>query len=312
MNAAEINLPKTVGVWSRPDSTRLIDSINIFEYMNGAGELYMGYRFHHLEVFDYTSDSQDKILVELYFMETSGDAFGLLSLDWGGEPVSLDGSSASTSNKFFTSPTRALYGGGLLRLWSDHVYARVMAERETPASKEAVLAIGKAIAAGTKNPSEPELVKLLPLKIGSVWKLRLDRLSFFRSHLVLNSIYYLSHENILDLDLSAEAVIAPYEHISNSKNRKRSQFLLVQYENLEFARKALNHFHDAYLPEYKKEITANSAANSASLFKLEDGWLAYKLLGKYISIVFECPDQESARAIIQNNEFNLLKKEGKS
>jgi hypothetical protein len=28
--------------------------------------------------------------------------------------------------------------------------------------------------------------------------------------------------------------------------------------------------------------------------------------------VFECPDQESARAIIQNNEFNLLKKEGKS
>ena len=70
--------------------------------------------------------------------------------------------------------------------------------------------------------------------------------------------------------------------------------------------------YDAYLPEYKKEITANSAANSPSLFKLEDGWLAYKLLGKYISIVFECPDQESARAIIQNDEFNLLKKEGKS
>jgi len=28
--------------------------------------------------------------------------------------------------------------------------------------------------------------------------------------------------------------------------------------------------------------------------------------------VFECPDQESARAIIQKNESNLLKKEGKS
>jgi hypothetical protein len=312
MNAGKLDLPKTVGVWNRPDSPRVISSKNIFKYMNGAGELYLGYRFHHLEVFDYTSANQDNILVELYFMETSDDAFGLLSLDWGGEPVSFDGSPIAASNKSFTSSTRTLYGGGLLRSWSDYIYARVMAERETPASKKAVLALGKAITANTRNSLKPELVKTLPLKIGSAWKLRIDRLSFFRSHLVLNSIYYLSHENILDLDLSAEAVIAPYEPISYSKDRHRSQFLLVQYENLERARNALNHFHDAYLPEYKKEITTSSAANSPSLFKLEDGWLAYKLLGQYIAIVFECPDQESARAIIQRIEFNLLKKEGKS
>jgi len=128
--------------------------------------------------------------------------------------------------------------------------------------------------------------------------------------LVLNSIYYLSHENILDLDLSTEAVMAPYEHISNAGDPKRSQFLLVQYENLDRARKALNHFHDAYLPEYQKNIPADSTADNPGLFKLEDGWLAYKLLGKYILIVFECPDQESAGAIIQKNESNLLMKEG--
>jgi hypothetical protein len=312
MNAGNLNLPKTVGVWNRPDSPRVINSKNIFKYMNGAGELYLGYRFRHLEVFEYTSGSQDNILVELYFMETSDDAFGLLSLDWGGDPVSFNSPPLTALNKSFTSSTRALYGGGLLRAWSDDTYARVMAERETPASKEAVLALGKAIAAKTINPPEPGLVKALPLKIGSDWKLRLDRLSFFRSHLVLNSIYYLSHENILDLDLSSEAVIVPYEHISDSKDPKRSQFLLVQYENLERARKALNQFHDAYLPEYNKEITADPAANSPSLFKLEDGWLAYKLLGKYIAIVFECPDQESAETIIQTSEFNLLKKEGQS
>jgi hypothetical protein len=311
MNKGIPNLPKTVGGWSRPDSPRIINSKNIFKYMNGAGELYLGYRFRHLEVFEYTSGNHDNILVEIYFMETSDDAFGLLSLDWGGEPVAFDGPIAATSDKFFTLPTRALYGGGLLRVWSDEIYARIMAERETPASKEAVLAIGKAITTSTKNPPEPLLVKIIPLKIGPAWKLRIDRLSYIRSHLVLNSIYYLSHENILDLDLSTEAVIVPYEHISNSKDPKRGQFLLVQYENLERARKALNHFHDAYLPEYKKKGTADSAANSPRLFRLEDGWLAYKLLGKYIAIVFECPDQESARTIIQKNESNLLKKEGK-
>ena len=150
MNAGKLNLPKTVGVWNRPDSPRIINSKNIFKYMNGAGELYLGYRFRHLEVFDYTSADQGNILVELYFMESPDDAFGLLSLDWGGEPVSFDGSPAAISNQSFTASTRALYGGGLLRLWSDDIYARIMAERETPASKEAVLALGKAIAAGTK------------------------------------------------------------------------------------------------------------------------------------------------------------------
>jgi len=308
MNAGKLDLPKTVGVWHRPDSPRLINSKNIFKYMNGAGELYLGYRFRHLEVFDYTSPDQGNILVELYFMESPDDAFGLLSLDWGGEPVSFDGTPDATSKKSFTASTRALYGGGLMRLWSDYIYARIMAERETPASKEVVLALGKSIAANTQNPSEPVLVKKLPPEVGAAWKLRVDRLSFFRSHLVLNSIYYLSHENILDFDLSTEAVSAPYEHIPGSEDPKRSQFLLVQYENPERARQALNHFHDAYLPELKKEITADSA----SLFKLEDGWLAYRLLGKYIAIVFECPDPESARAILQKNESNLLKKGGGS
>ena len=312
MNAGKLNLPKTVGVWNRPDAPRLINSKNIFKYMNGAGELYLGYRFRHLEVFDYTSADQGNILVEVYFMESPDDAFGLLSLDWGGEPVTFDGSAVTKSSQSFTASTRALYGGGLLRLWSDDMYARIMAERETPASKEAVLVLGKTIATNTQHPSEPGLTKILPLEIDTGWKLRVDRLSFFRSHLVLNSIFYLSHENILDLDLSAEAVIAPYEHISGSGDPKRIQFLLVKYENPERALQALNRFHEAYLPEYKKEITADTAADSPRLFKLEDGWLAYKLLGKYIAIVFECPDPESARAILQKNESNLLKKGGGS
>ncbi len=309
MNADKFTLPKTVGVWNRPETPQIINSNNIFEYMNGAGELYLGYLFRNLKVFDYTSASQGNILVELYFMESSDDAFGLLSLDWGGEPVFFDGPPAAESKISFTSSTRALYGGGLLRLWSDTVYARILAERETPASREVVVELGKAITANAKNPSKPDLVKTLSLEINSAWKLRRDRLSYFRSHLVLNSIYYLSHENIFDLDLSAEAVIATYEHVSSSEDPKRSQFLLVQYENPLRARKGLNIFHDAYLTEYAKANPIGPSANSPNLFKLEDGWLAYELLGKYLAVVFECPDQESARTIIQINKNNLLKKE---
>jgi hypothetical protein len=161
-----------------------------------------------------------------------------------------------------------------------------------------VLDLGKAITANRKTPPEPELLKILPFQIGSAWKLRRDRLSFFRSYLVLNSIYYLSHEDILNLDLSTEAVIAPYEQISNPSNPNRCQFLLVKYKNPERAKKALDHFHKAYLPEYKKELPAESDNSGSSLFKLEDGWLGYKLMGKYVAIVFECPDRKSAGTII--------------
>ncbi|MCP4155520.1 MAG: hypothetical protein GY757_47795, partial [bacterium] len=58
MKTCKLNLPKTIGPWSRPESPRIIDSTNIFKYMNGAGALYLGYRFDHLEVFDYTSENQ--------------------------------------------------------------------------------------------------------------------------------------------------------------------------------------------------------------------------------------------------------------
>jgi IS5 family transposase len=53
--------------------------------MDGAGEIYLGYRFKRLEVQPYGSADQGEILVELYWMESSDDAYGLLSGDWGGE-----------------------------------------------------------------------------------------------------------------------------------------------------------------------------------------------------------------------------------
>ena len=305
VEANEIHLPKTIAYWARPDSAQLITSKNIFKYMNGAGELYLGYRFRRLEVFDYVSEQQDNILVELYFMETSDDAFGLLSLDWGGEPVIFDDSAAVKSPPPLTSSIRALYGAGLLRIWSGGLYARVMASRETPASKQAVLALGQAIAGKRENPPEPDVLKTIPLDIDSTWKLRKDRLSFFRSYLVLNSIYYVSHENILDLDHTIEGVIAPYENISGGKESKRSRLLLVKYSNNERALKALGHFHEAYLKEHRKEFTADTANEGPSLYKLEDGWLAYKLLDNYIAIVFESPDEEFGRLLIHKIEINL-------
>ncbi len=309
MKAKTINLPKSVGAWTRPDSPQRVTSQNIFDYMNGAGELYIGYWFDHLEVYEYTSSQEDEILVELYFMATSDDAFGLLSLDWGGEPVTWSGSAQDGKKQAQSHLIRALYGEGLLRIWADNLYVRVMATRETPASRKAVLALGKAITADQKNPQQPKLVEALSLRMSPDWKLRKDRMSFFRSYLVLNSIYYLSQQNILQLNHSTEAVTAPYTKTTETGDDKRIQFLLVKYKNPERARNAQDQFHDTYLPEHKKDNKPDSAVRNPSTFEVEEGWLGYQLKGQYLAIAFDCPNQESAQYIIHQNVSNLPKME---
>lgn len=309
MKENNIILPKTIGVWTRPESPQIVNAQNIFDYMDGAGELYLGYRFNHLEVYEYTADNQDNILVELYFMKSSADAFGLLSLDWGGETVNFEHSPVREEAHMLAPSSRALYGEGLIRIWSDNLYARILASRETPAVKEAVLSLGHAISANRENPPRPELLNLLSPSFGLGWTLQKDRIVYFRSYLVLNSFYYLSHKNILNLDLTTEAVTAPYECTIDTGDLNRVQFLLVKYETPEFAQEALNHFYKAYLPEHKRGFEAGSKTESTNFFRIEDGWLGYKLHGKHIALVFECPDQESARMIINQIEFNLLKKE---
>ncbi|NIM58175.1 MAG: hypothetical protein GTO16_04430 [Candidatus Aminicenantes bacterium] len=311
MQESKPTLPKTIRAWTRPDSPQLVTAKSIFDYMDGAGELYIGYRFDHLESYEYKAKDLNNILVEVYFMKTSDDAFGLLSLDWEGEPLNLAGEPAQIAGKPVRSGKspqskaapessswpRALYGEGLLRLWSDTVYARIMAHQETPESKEAVLALGRSIIKDRENPPPPKLLQKLPDTFPEDWVLGKERTSYFRSHLVLNSIYYLGQENMLNLDLSSEAIASPYEK-KDSEGIKRIHFLLVKYSDHKRARQALGHFHNVYLPEHPIFLQSDSSGEISNMFLIEDGWLGYKIKDETIAFIFECPDQKTARTII--------------
>lgn len=299
-NASDIQLPKTLGPWIRPDQPRLVTARNIFEYMNGAGELYLAYRFERLEVLDYTAADQGDILVELYYMTHSDDAFGLLSMDWGGEQVLSGTESGMESSGSMLSLARALYGGGLLRIWSDDLYVRILAERETAASKEAVLSLGRRILQNRRQTAGPALLTHLP-QTNENWHLRRDRTCFLRSHLVLNSIHFISHDNILLLDHTVEAVTASYASPRSKRGAKPCRILLVRYANSENARKARRSFHGAYLSEFEQPPTGEQS----TFHFLEDGWLGYKQSGPYLAIVFEATDSLSAQKLLLNVEANL-------
>ena len=204
--------------------------------MDGAGELYIGYRFKHLDVYEYASPGEERIQVELYWMESPDDAFGLLSGDWDGDPVNL-GQPQTPCGAGPWPGNRALYGEGLLRIWSNNLYARIMAFQETAASQAAVMSLGRIIMTGRDNPAPPHLLTALPSAGDASFKLRPDRACFFRSYLVLNTVYFLSTSNILDLGLSVEAVTAPYSS-SGDGERRSVQLILLRYPDAQSANRA--------------------------------------------------------------------------
>ena len=284
MSEPDIHLPKKTGPWTRPDAPRIVTARNIFDYMNGAGELYLGYRFQELQVYVYASSGREDIRVELYYMQTKDDAFGLLSLDWGGEAVW----------------PRALYGEGLLRLWAGKLYARIMAERETPESRQAVLELGLAVCEAERTLStEPELFRDIPPAFPGGWAILKSRASYFRSHLVLNSMFYLSSENLLELDLKTEAVTAVYEKAPESGDTPlRIRWMAVRYPDSQAAAAALRHFHSGYLPESPFPPPGAPLPHKVQTFATEDGWLGYRLVGDILALVFEGPDETTVQEVL--------------
>lgn len=287
-----LDLPSDVGTWTRPDTAQTFDERTIFNYMNGGAELYVGYRFSSLDVYEYAAQDpdQDDIVVELYWMDSPDDAFGLLSGDWGGEPVGVSDGPLAGAGGVDPATHRALYSGGLLRLWSDDLYARIMAYRETDASKETVLEIGRAIARGRPNPDPPALVHSLPAKVGPVHELRKSRVRYLRSHFVLNTIYPLGMKNVLDLDPSAEAVMAAYGD-SSEGGGEPVWLLLVRYRSATAAQNALDHFSRGYLAAQDRVVLQESSERKYAVE--EDGLIGCEGSGGNLVLVFGAPDLTS-------------------
>jgi len=303
MNMISKLLPDEIGTWRRSEPIQIIDSTNIFDYMNGGGELYLGYRFNHLEVCEYRSEVKNNILVEIYEMETSDDAFGLLSLDWSGEP--LDYAIHNNSDSALSPGTRALYGGGLLRFSSGKHYARVMAARETAEARNTIIQIGKILS--NEFSPEPEIVQLLPSLDSAGWKINKNKIAFFRSHLALNSLFYISHRNILNLNHSVAAVTTIYHSVDENVLSKTIQIFVMEYSNHQNAVEALNHFCQEFLPEDEIRLNTNNQEYT-NYFSIEEGWMACKMDSRYLSLIFNLPDKLIAAQIM--NHIKIPKHKG--
>lgn len=144
-------LPVEVHGWRSDGKYYTYDPQTIFDYINGAGEIYRTYNFRLLLVGRYEKQAQPSLTVDLFDMGSTEDAFGIFSFE----------REATSANIGHDSD----YAAGMLRFWKGRYFVTITAEKETPETKEAVLSLGKRIAGAIPEAGQyPDLLQFLPQK----------------------------------------------------------------------------------------------------------------------------------------------------
>ena len=272
----EISLPSEAGGWKWDGKELKYDSRTLFKYIDGAAELYLAYGFENLTVRRFEKSNQPPLIIELYDMGSSEGAYGVFSYEQQDEETGIGQGSE--------------FGGGLLRFWKGNYFVSIYAEGEGAEVESGILKMGRAAAdsISTQGP-EPKLVGFIPGKdFGLVDK----STRYLKSHVLLNQRFFISHQNILNLNPKTEAILAQY-----LRDKQKTQLLLIRYPNLKEAGDAYQNFMKAYL----------SDAQGKDRLKTEDGkWTIAQQKNEFVIIVFGAPKEAEGEALLKATEKKLF------
>jgi hypothetical protein len=254
-------LPQTIHGWRTREPAQSYPGQKIYDYMDGAGEIYRAYSFRELVVQRYSQANQVDILVELFDMQSPPNAFGVFTYMLGRGPSVPVGQGGE-------------YKSGLLTFWKGRFFVCVMIEEENEEAKNALLELGHGVAGAIGETGElPSLLSYLPAEEYLPASLR-----YFRRHDMLNIHYPLADENCLLLENGADGVLVRMKV-------DRSYLLLVGYPNNNHADRAFRLFCDRFVPDRKPRKSA------------EGKWMSCVKKGRYLSIVLEASTESSAHHV---------------
>lgn len=261
-------LPDRVGNWTAEPEDRIYDAETIFDYIDGAGEVYTAYDMRSCLSRRYVAKDGPTIVLDIFDMGSSENAFGVFTHDRDGDPLDVG--------------QGALYRPGWLSFWKDRFFVSLYVEEETSGAKKALLELATAAASGIKErgPQPTILLKLPPEGLQN------RGVHYLRHHMLLNYHYYLADENILNLGPHTDAVFAAYR-----RDGKSARLLLVLYPDGPAAAKAHGSFIRHYLPENV----------SAGAVYLEDGkWSTAALKDNLLTVVLESDSRQLAEDLIRD------------
>jgi hypothetical protein len=265
-------LPEKLDGWQILQKDQYYSPDNLYEYIDGGAELYLSYGFQKVFSRIYNKPDQPEIIVDIFDMKNSYNAFGVFAFSREKEDSSFGQGSQ--------------YVPGLLLFWKDRYYISILFSPETEESKEAAFIIARHIESSIhKNGPLPEILKLLPED-----SLLTESIRYFRHYTWINSYRFISNENILNINDSTEAVMAKYDYDNN-----KPLLLLIQYPD----KSECNTARDAFIEGYFEELAGNP------IVKKEGEWVGYTIYGNVLAIVFNGKNKKEVDTLLNKVRHKL-------
>lgn len=270
-----IALPSAIEGWKWDGKERRYDSRTVFDYIDGAGELYLAYGFQNLTVRRFEDPNQPPLTLEVYDMGAADGAYGVFSFERQDTTVGIGQGSE--------------FGGGLLRFWKGRYFVSVYADGEGAKVESAILQMGRQTAAAIPATGpEPQLVSLIPGKEAGLVE---TSVRYLKSPVLLNLRFFIAHKNILNLTPQTEVVLAQY-----GRDRQKAQLLLIRYPSAAEAGEAYRSFLAAYLPE---------AAGQDRRRTDDQRWTIARQRHEFVLVVFGTSTEREGEALLQATEGAL-------
>jgi len=258
-------LPETIDGWKKAGPPGLYRADNLSTYIDGGAELYLSYNFKTALSLKYKDAAENEIAVDIFDMGTSSDAFGVFA------------HTRETIETGFGQGSE--YAAGLLTFWKDRYYVSILAYPETAAKKDVVFKLGRTIADAIPGEgSLPPILGLLPAE-----NLLPESVHYFHHYIWLNSFYFVSNENVLNIEGDTPAALAKYRQAGST-----FFLLLVRYPDAVRA--------EAAAIQFRQKVLGGAAEGMRPL--KEGRWTGLQCRGDLVSAVFNAPDAETVRAIL--------------
>lgn len=212
-------LPQESDGWTAEGEDQWYDPSNLYDYINGGAELYISYGFKSVVSRYYKRNDQPSIRIEIFDMNQSKNAYGVYSI-----------SKESYENEYGQG---SQYIEGSLIFWKDRYFISLMADYETTESKVALKKMAEFIDKAIKTIGDiPPVTNILPRE-----KLDTNSIIYFYHHAWQNTYYYLTGDNVFNLDSNNNAVLAKYNF-----DEDYAYVLLIEYSSYEKATNGYNNF----------------------------------------------------------------------
>lgn len=218
-------LPDYVNSWHKQDADEIYLPQNLHEFIDGGAELYISYGFQKLFHRTYSSPDLPDILVDIFDMGNSANAFGIFM--------------HTRENIDSTFGQGSEYVQGFLNFWKGRFYISLLALAETEDTKKALFALAKHIDMHIPEEGEiPSLVNKLPQQ-----GLKPSSIRYFHNYVWLNSYLYLSNENIFKIYDNDQIALARYTN--------GTTLIIIQYADTSKSIQVWNELSQNSFPELK-------------------------------------------------------------